>query len=154
VVFVWRCRLLWDCSNVKIRCHLMLTVDNFRPAKADLCMPVWGYVTTLQFKYVITMSYYLGCCIFFLFIDSLRRAKAPWSYAITLRYTTFGRILDEWSARRRGLFLDDRTPNKRDIHALGGIWTRNPSKRAIIDTFLWLRGHWDRSLRIIWVNIT
>jgi hypothetical protein len=62
-VFVWRCRLLWNSSNVKIRCHLKFTVDYLRPAKTDLCMPVCGYVTTLQF--LTTMSYYLGCCFFY-----------------------------------------------------------------------------------------
>jgi len=31
-----------------------------------------------------------------------------------------------------------------DIHAPGGIQTRNPSKRAAADTLLRLRGHWDR----------
>jgi len=33
-----------------------------------------------------------------------------------------------------------------DIHAPGGIRTRNPSKRAAADPRLRLRGHWDRQL--------
>ena len=31
-----------------------------------------------------------------------------------------------------------------DIHAPGGIPTRNPSKRAVADPRLSPRGHWDR----------
>jgi hypothetical protein len=31
-----------------------------------------------------------------------------------------------------------------DIHASGGIRTRNPSKRAAADPRLGRRGHWDR----------
>jgi len=31
------------------------------------------------------------------------------------------------------------------INALGGIWTHNPSKRAVADPRLWPRGHRDRS---------
>jgi len=33
--------------------------------------------------------------------------------------------------------------NVKDIHALGGIRTRNPSKRAAVDPHLIIRGHWD-----------
>jgi hypothetical protein len=33
---------------------------------------------------------------------------------------------------------------QRDIHALGGIRTRNPSKRAAVDRCLRSRGHWDQ----------
>jgi hypothetical protein len=34
-----------------------------------------------------------------------------------------------------------------DIHALGGIRTHNPSKRAAVDPRLRQRGHWDRLLK-------
>jgi hypothetical protein len=38
---------------------------------------------------------------------------------------------------------------KTDIHASGGIRTRNPSKRAAADPRLRPRGHWDRLILII-----
>ena len=52
---------------------------------------------------------------------------------------------NEGSARRRGLYLYN-TQHSRDanIHAPGGIRTRNPGKRAAADIRLRPRGHWDR----------
>jgi hypothetical protein len=46
--------------------------------------------------------------------------------------------------------LPDNTQHSQqtDIHAPGGIRTRNPSKRAAVDPRLRPRGHWDRPLRI------
>jgi hypothetical protein len=64
---------------------------------------------------------------------------------ITLRPTTLGRTpLDECSARRRDLYLTTYNIHKRHIHALWGIRTHNPSKRAAADPHLRPRGHWDR----------
>jgi len=42
--------------------------------------------------------------------------------------------------------LPDNTQHsqKTEIHALGGILTRNPSKRVAADPCLRPRGHWDR----------
>jgi hypothetical protein len=117
------------------------------------------------------------------------------SFTITLRHTTLGRTpLDEWSARRRDLYLTTHNTHKRqtsmspvgfffsvplfpfdpflyclnplfvlhvtlrsmlpslynkhntNIHAPGGIRTRNPSKRAAAGTRLRLRGHRDPCL--------
>jgi len=63
---------------------------------------------------------------------------------ITFRNTTVGRNpLYEWSARRRDLYLATH-----DIHASGGIWTRDPSKRVAADPVLWKRGHLDRHITI------
>jgi hypothetical protein len=50
--------------------------------------------------------------------------------------------LDEWWARRRDLYLT--THNTHNIHAPGGIRTRNPSRRTAADPRLKPRGHWDR----------
>ena len=41
-------------------------------------------------------------------------------------------------------FLSLLTTNNTDIHALGGIRTRNPSKRSPADPHLRPLGHWDR----------
>ena len=69
-------------------------------------------------------------------------------FMITLRHTTLGRTpLDEGPARRR-----DNTQHSQetDIHALGGIRTRNPSKRAAADPHLRQRGHWGRLIPFYW----
>ena len=58
--------------------------------------------------------------------------KAPLWHSVrhaTLRRTT----LDEWSGRRRELYLTTHNTRKRDIHASGGIRIRNPSKQAAAD---------------------
>ena len=52
---------------------------------------------------------------------------------------------DEWSARRRDLYLTTQTLTA-DIHALGRIRTRNPNKRAAADPHLRTRGHFDRHI--------
>jgi len=60
--------------------------------------------------------------------------------------TTLGRTpLDEWSARRRDLYLTTHNiHNRKDIHALGGIRTHNLSRREAADLRLRPRCHWDR----------
>ena len=67
-------------------------------------------------------------------------------FTITLRHTTLGRTpLDEWSARRRDLYLTTNNTHKRQTSMPpGGIRTRNPSKRAAAVPRLRPRGHFDR----------
>jgi hypothetical protein len=66
-------------------------------------------------------------------------------FMITLRHITLGRTsLDEWSARRRELYLTTHNTHETDIHAPRGIRTRNPRKRAAANPHLRPRGHWDR----------
>ena len=64
----------------------------------------------------------------------------------TQGHITVGRTpLDEWSARRRDLYLTNTQHSKQtNIHAPGGIRTRNPSTRSSADSRLRLLGHWDR----------
>jgi len=46
--------------------------------------------------------------------------------------------MDEKSARRRDLYLTTLdTQHETDMHAPGGILTRNPSKRAAVDNALY-----------------
>jgi len=54
---------------------------------------------------------------------------------ITLRYDTLGRSrLDEWSDRRKDLYLTTHNTDKRQTSmSTGGILTQNPSKRAAAD---------------------
>jgi hypothetical protein len=67
-------------------------------------------------------------------------------FTITLRHTAHGRTpLDEWSVRRRDRYLyNTQHSQETDIHAPGGIRSRNPSKRTAADPRLRPRGHWDR----------
>jgi hypothetical protein len=66
-------------------------------------------------------------------------------YTITLRHTTLGRTpLHEWSAPRKNLYLTNATLTETDIHAPGGILTRNPSKWKTAVPRFSRRGHWDR----------
>jgi hypothetical protein len=62
----------------------------------------------------------------------------------TQRRAAVGRTaLDEWSARRRDLYLT--TQNKHIKHPCnGGIRTHESSKRTTVDLRLRPRGHWDR----------
>ena len=65
-------------------------------------------------------------------------------FMITLRHTTVGRTpLDEWSARRRDLYLTAHKSLAIDLNASGGFRTRNPSKRTTIAPRLRPLGHWD-----------
>jgi len=60
----------------------------------------------------------------------------------TQRRITVGRTpLDEWTTRRRDLYLTThKNSQQTNIHAPGGIRTHDLSKRAAAD----LRGNWDR----------
>jgi hypothetical protein len=48
------------------------------------------------------------------------------------------------SSSQRPLPDNTQQAQQTEIHAPGGIRTRNPSKRAAADLRLRLRGHWDR----------
>jgi hypothetical protein len=68
----------------------------------------------------------------------------------TQRRTTVGRTpLDEWSARRRDVYLTTHTQNSHEtnIHTPGGNRTRNLSRRVVADLRLRPCGHWDRRLK-------
>jgi hypothetical protein len=68
-----------------------------------------------------------------------------WGFQIALiGRATFGRTsLDEWSARRRDLYLTTHNTTT-NIPALGGIRTHNFSRRTAADLRLRQRGHRDR----------
>ena len=76
-------------------------------------------------------------------------------FTITLRHTTFGRTpMDEWSARRRDLYLTTHNKHKRQTSVPpGGIRTHNPNRRAAADPRLRPRGHCDRQLPSIQIFI-
>ena len=64
----------------------------------------------------------------------------------TQRRTTIGRTpLDEWSARRRDLYLTTHNTHNRQISMPpGGIRTHDLIRRAAADLRLRPRGYWDR----------
>jgi len=65
----------------------------------------------------------------------------------TKRRTTVARTpLDEWSARRRDLYLKTHNTYNKHPCSPGGIRTHNHSRRAAIDLRLRPRGHWDRQI--------
>ena len=79
-------------------------------------------------------------------------ATAPrWTMASSFRrflyhtqWHTVGRTpLDEWSGRRRDLYL-----TTHNFHAPGGIRTHIRNRRAAADLRLRPRGHWDRRILI------
>jgi len=51
--------------------------------------------------------------------------------------------MDEWSARRRDLYLTTHNTQQTDIHASGGIRTHDLNRRADVDLRLRPRGHCD-----------
>jgi len=82
----------------------------------------------------------------------------------TQRRTTVVRTsLEEWSARRRDLYLTTHnTDNRKTSMYPVGFEPHNLNTRAAADLRLWPRGHWDRQLCCIatlkllekWVKIT
>ena len=69
--------------------------------------------------------------------------RHSWSY--TQWHTTVDRTsLDEWSARRRDLYLTTHITLTTNIHASGGIRISNPSRRSSADPRLRPLSHWDR----------
>jgi hypothetical protein len=68
-----------------------------------------------------------------------------WGFEITLRHTTLARTpLDEGSVRLKALYLTTHNTDKRHIHAPGGIRTIQSSNGAAADLRLRRRGHQDR----------
>jgi hypothetical protein len=64
---------------------------------------------------------------------------------ITLRHTSFGRIpLDEWSARRRGLYLTTHNTHNRQISMARQDSNPKPQQVMAADQHRGLRGHWDQ----------
>ena len=83
------------------------------------------------------------------------RPPLCWGFTITLRYTTVCKTpLDQWSARRRDLYLTTQnTHNRQTYIPTVGIRTRNPRKRVTADLRLRPRGHWDRLWNVLEVNL-
>ena len=108
-------------------------------------------LNTENFFFLLTLQPIVG-----LYFAALYRALAS-SLTMFLDHTqrraTVGRTpLDEWSFRRRDLYLTTQnTHNRQTSMPPGGIRTHDHSRRAAIDLRLRPRGYWDRQIqRINW----
>jgi hypothetical protein len=95
-----------------------------------------------------TLRFLMVIIFFFLQAQQPQWAKAS-SFTMfldhTQRRTTVGRTpLDEWSVRRRDLYLTTHTSSTTDVHGPGGIRTYNLSRRAVADLRIRPQGQWDR----------
>ena len=99
------------------------------------------------------------CCItcFFVFCETAPPPQWAWASSFTRfldhtqrRNTVSRNPLDEWSARRRDIYLTAHTKLTTDnFYAPCGIRTHILSRRAAADLPLRPRGHWNRG-RITW----
>jgi hypothetical protein len=122
---------------------------------------IWSFssycsVNDLPFSYKTTrLMLHNGvvdlCCknifLFFAWLDSHSEPRPLhyWGFKNTLRRTTFGSTrLDEWSARRRDLYMTTHNTHKTQKPRTGGIRTCYPNKRAASDSRLSPHDHRDR----------
>ena len=83
----------------------------------------------------------------FVFCSPLAGLEPPRvrGFLITQRLATVSRTtLDEWSVRRRDLYLTTQYLQQTNIHALGGIRTHGRRRRTAVDLSLRPSDHWDR----------
>jgi hypothetical protein len=115
--------IFYTCMNLQILC-----IENLQ-----LC--VWNPSCVILFLWRCNQTWVMD----FSFLKLLDH---------TQRLTTIGRTpLDEWSARRRDLYLAiHNTYNRQHVYAPGGFLTHDLSRRASADLRLRPRGHWDRHI--------
>ena len=104
--------------------------------------------------YVIYWSFLISYCNHYSLFFFRRNAPTPQLARAssfvrfldhTQRPTAVGRSpLDEWSARRRDLYLTTQHEQQTNIHAAAGIRTRSLSKRAAADLRLRPRDPWNQ----------
>ena len=132
---MWRCSFLRYC-----RCSVWLTEIYHSHSNNEH----WRSLPSalLKVKLLMKSNPYFHC------------ARAPrWSgpphyrgFTITFGHITLcSTLLNEWTARRRDLYVTTLNSHKRqDIHAPGGIRTCSPNKRVAADPRLRPRGRWYR----------
>jgi len=100
------------------------------------------------FFFLLTLQPPLGVVFYSPLVGfSLLAYEVSWSMQ---RRATVGRTpLNEWSVRRRDLYLTTHNTHNTHIHALGGIRAHDLSRRAAVDLRLRPRGHWDRHVFVI-----
>ena len=111
---------------------------------------IYIYDLTIVKSYIYIYNIYIFVCLFVCLwrCDPTRVMASSFLRFLdhTQRRTTFGITpVDEWSARRRDLYLTTHnTHNRQYIHAPGGIRTHDLRRRAAADLRLRPRGHWNR----------
>jgi hypothetical protein len=134
------------CQNG--RCFVSAMDDKFINAKCQLSQ-FSGYAAQRMLWPPVAMQ--ASACYGLLWLCSPAHAMASSLTRFldhTQRRATVSRTtLDEWSARRRDLYLT--THNRQHIHAPGGIRTHDHSRRAAVDLRFRPRGHWDRHIQAL-----
>ena len=113
----------------------------------------WLFYLILMYFFIIPFNVMLFAT-FFTGTTAPSRPGLPHyrGFTITLRPTTLCMTPpEEWSARRRDVYLTTYNTHETDFYAPGGIQTRNLSKRAAADPRLCPRGHQYRCL-LLYVN--
>jgi hypothetical protein len=130
-----------------LKLHYRLNYTTKINLAVELSMHTREPSVTLDSKLLFHIYYYYYYIILLAFTTHLRVLASSF-----LRFrdhtqgrTTVGRTsLDEWSVRRRDLYLTYTTLST-NIHVPGGIQTRNPSMRAAADPLLTVKTHIQRS---------
>ena len=107
----------------------------FSAVETSISLPPNSWYLTLRrlMSYIYIYIYIYMERIFLMFLDHTER-----------RSTVCRTPLDEWSARRRDLYLTTHN-TQTNIHAPAGIRTHDLSSRAAADLRLRPRGHWFRA---------
>ena len=114
---------------------------------STVCLFYHYYNCTVKYCLFISsrLEYSLTMSTFVCFLRNSLQWTTASSFTRLLGHTqrrTYGEdYCDEWSARRRDLYLTTLTT---DIHAPGGIRTHNLTRRAAADLRLRRRGQWDQ----------
>jgi len=122
---IFECQILW---NIKLLVGFVRLISVFVPLEGS----IWHTCNARQFQILVSNHPIPS--------PPPHGATAPGrpgspnyrGFTITHRHSTFRKTpLDEWSARHTNVYLDNTQHSQEtDVHAAGGIRTRNPSKRA------------------------
>jgi hypothetical protein len=138
---------VWNVLIVNATLVLVITCE-FRHEAKHGEIRLYEYLRTVVrnlFLFNIMSYYFLWLC------SPARAMTSSFTKFLdhTQRRTTDGRTpLDEWSARRRDIYLTTHT-KQTNIHALCGIRTHDRSRRVAVDIRLGPRGHWNRPCLIL-----
>ena len=139
------------CTALKTKSVVLIVYVLFTPT-LSLWYPRNEILLTVAYFLTLGRMHFL---YFFFSIVVLRPVFGSWpplsGFAITSRHTTLGRTpLDEWSVRcKRPLPDNTQHSLETDFHALGGIRTDSPTKRAAEDPSRRSRSHCDRNF--LWI---
>ena len=151
-------------SNKKTQIH-RLPSTFFSTAVIMITFIIFQYKNTTRLaktflvviKFIIMMRHYLPpntkVIFFHPWLDSPSGPRPPHCLGFEITPQSVGLL---WTSDRpvAGTSIWQHTTLIEDIHAPGGIRTRNPSESAAADAHLRSRGHWDRLYRVIVMSKT